>query len=187
MVLLFFIPFPVLVCAILGMCTGLSGFHCAVLHYGTDLFAGLWHSCCLGSVLTLFASFLPFFGAIVAWHQLSLLLSPRAGVEPQGHVTHPGILGDQRHAGVQLPLVHFCWHVIICTSWLWHTCAPFGHSIHVCVGCGLLHTCWLSFFGLSIHLVVGCGMTCICWLYMYFPLAITFMELFVVTQHTFVD
>ena len=59
---------------------------------GAYVFAGLWHSCCLGSVLTLFASFLPIIGAIVALHQLSLLLSPGASVEPHGHVTHPGIL-----------------------------------------------------------------------------------------------
>ena len=71
------------------------------------LFAVLWHSCCLGSVLTLFTSFLPILGAIVALHQLSLLLSPGASVEPHGHVPHLGILGGQRHAGVQLPPVRF--------------------------------------------------------------------------------
>ena len=101
------IPFPVLVYAILGMCTGLVGLCCVVLHYGTDLFAGLWHSCCLGSVLTKSASFLPILGAIAALHQLSLLLTPGASVEPHGHVTHLGILGGQRHTGVQLPLVRF--------------------------------------------------------------------------------
>ena len=53
------IRFPVLVYAILGMCTGLVGLRYVVLHYGADLFAGLWHTCCLGSVLTLFASFSP--------------------------------------------------------------------------------------------------------------------------------
>ena len=60
------IPFPVLVYAIPGMRTGLVGLRFVVLHYGTDLFAGLCHSCCLGSVLTLFASFLLILGATVA-------------------------------------------------------------------------------------------------------------------------
>ena len=87
-----FVPFPVLVYAILGMRTELVGLRGVVLQYGTDLFAGLWHSCCLGSVLTLVTSFLPILGAIVALHQLSLLLSPGASVEPHGHVTHPGTL-----------------------------------------------------------------------------------------------
>ena len=63
------IPFPVLVYAILGMRTGLVGLRGVVLHYSTDLFAGLWHSCCLASVLTLFASFPSTLGAIVALHQ----------------------------------------------------------------------------------------------------------------------
>ena len=46
-----FVPFPVLVYAVLGMRTGRVGLRCVVLHYGTDVFAGLWHSCSLGSVL----------------------------------------------------------------------------------------------------------------------------------------
>ena len=50
---------------------------------------------------------LPILGTIVALHQLSLLLSPGATIEPYGHVTHPGILGGQRHVRVQLPLVRF--------------------------------------------------------------------------------
>ena len=38
-VLLFLVPFPVVVYAILGMRTGLVGLRCVVLHYGTDLLA----------------------------------------------------------------------------------------------------------------------------------------------------
>ena len=51
------------------MRTGLVGLCCVLLNYGTVLFDGLWHSCCLGSVLALFASFLPILGAILELNQ----------------------------------------------------------------------------------------------------------------------
>ena len=71
-----FVLFPVLVYAILWMRTGLVGLCCMVLHYGTVLFAGFWHFCCLGSGLALFASFLPILGAIFARYQFKSPVTP---------------------------------------------------------------------------------------------------------------
>ena len=81
-------------------------------------------------------------GAVIALHQLSLLLSPGAIVGPCGHVTRPGVLGGRRHAKGRVPLVRFA-----------------GMSEYVPLGCGIhvffLAIAFIYVLAVTCHVLVG--------------------------------